>query len=132
MTGGAGTLGPAFYFMRKESQRIDELIERHRRRMKRKAHRVEADEDALVDRLDEVEGDLGRLLLLAMSANRLLVRKRVLTTGEIAAVARRIDLADGVADGKLDPAVVRPPAAARPEEMPPEEFLRNLEKEDRS
>ncbi len=72
-------------------------------------HRIEGeDEEVLRERLDFAEADLGRALLLAMAVNRLLVRKRAVTPAEIARVAEKLDLADGRADGKLDPGAVRP------------------------
>ena len=132
MTGSGGALGTVRYFIRQESRRIDEMFRRHRRRIERKLRRVGTDNNAFDERLDDVEGDLGSLLLLAMTINRLLVRKQILTTGEIVAEARKIDLADGVADGKLDPSAVRPPEAKRTADMQPEEFLRNLERDQQS
>ena len=45
-------------------------------------------------------------------------------------MAEEVDLLDGVADGKLDPATLRPPQEAEPEDdLPPGEFLRRLEDE---
>lgn len=91
---GLGGLCTARYFMRQEQQRIDALLDRSRRRRKRKQQRITKDH-----RLDDAEDDLGQMLLLAMAVNRLLVRKQALQPAEIARVARELDLADGVEDG---------------------------------
>jgi hypothetical protein len=129
--GGAGGLGAALYLMRKERQRIDAAFERNRRRIARKARRRARDAESLAARLDEFRADLGRTLLMAFAANRLLADKGAVTTEEVARTARRIDLRDGRADGKLDPAMVRPADAPAAAEAPsPEEFLRRLEQED--
>jgi hypothetical protein len=128
--GGISGLGTALYFMRQEDHRTKELVRRHRQRMSRKGRRIGAGQRGLEARLDEAEADLGRTLLLALSVDRILVQKGVLTNDEIARVADQLDLVDGVADGQLNPATVRPAEAARsdgPEE--PEEFLRRLERE---
>jgi len=130
MSGGLGGLDTARYFLRTEDRRIDNLLLRRRRRMDRKTRRIGSDQQALVERLDEMEADLGQVLLVAMSVNRLLVRKGTLHPNEIGQVARELDLADGKADGKLDPAAVRPRDAAVKPPAAPEEFLRGLEKED--
>lgn len=120
-----GGICTARYFMRKERQRIDEMADRHRRRIRKKAHR--AGTDAVGERLDAAEGDLGRMLLLALSVQRLLEQKQTLMPSEFTATAQRLDLFDGIADGKLDPAVVRSPDADRTGSMRPEDFLRDLE-----
>ena len=129
MSGGMGGMGTARYFMNQEDERVDRLLDRHRRRVERKARRAGAGEQMAEARLDEVEADLGRTLLLAMSVNQLLMRKGVLTAAEIEEVARQVDLADGVADGKLNPAAVRPPTASDATAETPEDFLRQLEQE---
>ena len=51
---------------------------------------------------------MSRALLLLQSLAELSVAKGVVTREEIAAMAERVDMEDGVADGKLDPAVMRP------------------------
>lgn len=130
--GGVSGLGTALYFMKQEDRRINEQVRRHRRRMSRKGRRIGAGQRGLEARLDEAEADLGRTLLLAMTVDRILVEKGVLTSDEIASVANQLDLVDGVADGQLDPATVRPEGAARTEDPDgPEEFLRRLEREGR-
>jgi hypothetical protein len=127
--GGISGMGTAIYFMKKEDERIDRLHQRRRRRMERKARRAEAGHEMAEARLDEVEADLGRTVLLAMTVNQLLLEKGVLTQAEIDSVGREVDLVDGVADGKLNPAFVRPPTASMPAETP-EDFLRQLEREE--
>ena len=129
MLGGVGYAGLARYFKNKEEERINQMLERHRRRMERKARRAGAGQRMVEARLDEVEADLGRTVLLTMTVNQLLLQKGVLTEAEIDWVARHMDLADGVADGRLDPAVVRPQTATRQAAETPEDFLRQLEQE---
>lgn len=130
-SGGAGGLGTALYFMKKEDERTKQLVERHRRRMARKARGARSERRAVEESLDEAEADLGRALLLTVAVDRLLERKGFLSPAELAQVAGELDLADGVADGKLDPATVRPPGAERPKAAAtPEEFFRRLEQED--
>lgn len=103
-SGGMGGLGTARYFMHREGERIAAARRRQRERAAKNARRHERDaQREFVERIDDAEGDLGRALLLAMTVNRLLVRKGVLTVGEIAAVADEIDLSDGERDGKLHP-----------------------------
>jgi hypothetical protein len=129
-SGGVGGLGTALYFMKKENERNDQMVLRHRRRMARKGRRARAGQQAVDSRLDETEADLGRTLLLTMSVNQILVRKGFLSPAEIAHVAGELDMADGIADGKLDPATVRPPNAAdSPAATSPEEFFRRLEQD---
>ena len=129
MSGGMGGMGTARYFMKQEDKRVDRLLQRHRHRVERKARRAGAEQQMVEARLDEVEADLGRTLLLTMSVNHLLMRHGVLTAAELDEVARDVDLADGVADGKLNPAVVRPRAATPSSADTPEDFLRQLERE---
>ena len=131
-SGGAGGLGTALYFMRREDQRIADMLQRNRRRLARKARRAARREDALGEELDEVESDLGRMLLLAMTVNRIFLQKNLLTSEELAAVARKLDLADGRADGKLDPATVRPRGAKQAgPAASPDEFLRDLQQKEK-
>jgi len=60
------------------------------------------------DRHSAGELDLARTLLPAMIVNRLLVRKGVVASGDIARVAKKLDRMDGTADGKLEPATGGP------------------------
>jgi len=60
------------------------------------------------DRVAQLEDDLARALLLIHTLTEACLRKGVFTRAEIAQTAAEVDLLDGVADGKLDPAVVRP------------------------
>jgi hypothetical protein len=109
-----------------QTEQIDRL-NRQIRRAERSQSSVEAH---LADELDQLSNDLGRALLLLHSLVETCVRKGVLTRDEIREVAREIDLADGVADGKVDPARLRPArenASRRP--VSTMEFLRQLEKQ---
>jgi len=82
-------INTASYFRRKEDERICAMLERHRERVSRKVRRIARDKRALREEIDNTESDLGRTLLLAMTINRLLVRKQALSSGEIAQVARK-------------------------------------------
>jgi hypothetical protein len=128
---GIGGLGTALYFTRQEDKRIKEMLGRHRRRIERKARRTASDQAAYRSRLDDAESDLGRMLLLAVAVNRTLLANGILSSDELAQVARRLDLSDGVEDGKLDPAGFRDAESLeRKRPADPEEFLRRLESEE--
>jgi hypothetical protein len=76
-----------------------------------------------VDRMTQLEDDLARAVLIIHTLVEACVRKGVFTREEIAQVSAEVDLWDGVADGQLDPATVRPlpppppPATAVPTEV---------------
>jgi len=128
---GMGAMMTAHYFMQKERKRIDALLRRQRSRLARKARRVARDEQALSQQVDEVEADLGRTLLLAFSVNRLLVRKKIVSPQDVMRIARDVDRRDGQADGRADPALMRPPNEAAKQPPPtPGAFLRQLEREE--
>lgn len=61
-----------------------------------------------VMRIEQLEDDLARAVLLVHTLAEACIEKDVFTREEIAATAAQIDLIDGAADGKLDPAVMRP------------------------
>lgn len=89
--GGYGYQSIARYFIRKEDERLGAMLERHRRRVARKARRQAGRLDgALDERLDEVEGDLGRMLLAAAAVHRLLIRKEIVESSDLVAVAREL------------------------------------------
>ncbi len=54
----------------------------------------------LQQRVEELEEDLARMGLLTLALARLCVDKGVVTSDELKARMREIDLADGVEDGK--------------------------------
>jgi len=84
-----------------------------------------------MDRFEILEDDLARMALLVHALSEACVRKGVLTREEITAMIEEVDLADGQADGKLDPAVMRPEDQQRPRHPPtPREHLRELERRD--
>ncbi|HYW79608.1 MAG TPA: hypothetical protein VE890_08525 [Thermoguttaceae bacterium] len=118
------------YFAKKEGQRIDAMLDRNRRRLARKGRRIGNERQALEERIEQTEVDLARMLLLAMTVNRVLVRKGVVASGDIGRVAKTLDLMDGTADGKLDPSMLRPPEDCEPTTpAEPEAFFRRLEEE---
>ncbi len=59
------------------------------------------------DRVEQLEDDLARAVLLIHTLTEACIVKGVFTREEIARAASEIDLFDGTADGKLDPAVIR-------------------------
>lgn len=67
------------------------------------------------ERTEQLEEDLARAVLMIHTLIEACVRKGVFTREEVAAVAHEIDLFDGIADGKLDPTVVRPSPPPPPE-----------------
>jgi hypothetical protein len=84
----------------------------------------------LLDRVDELEDDLCRMSLLVHALTEACIKKGVLTREEISAMAQQVDLLDGQADGKLDPAALdssREPRAER--HRTPGEHLQQLEKQ---
>jgi len=60
------------------------------------------------ERLEQLEDDLARTHLLIHALVEACLSKGVLTREQISEACARLDLLDGVADGKLDPAVLRP------------------------
>lgn len=59
------------------------------------------------DRIEQLEDDLARAVLLIHTLTEACILKGIFTRDEIARAANEIDLFDGAADGKLDPAVLR-------------------------
>jgi len=111
------------YFGDRHLESLDQKLKRYRERAK--DARIQ-----LVDRVSQLEDDLGRALLLIRALAETCVAKGVLSREEIAEMAKRVDLADGVADGKLDPETIRPAQPTRPSTpVSPEEHLRRLEEE---
>ena len=60
------------------------------------------------DRMDLLEDDLARALLVIHTLTEACIQRGVFTREELNQMAAQVDLWDGVADGKLDPAVIRP------------------------
>ncbi len=60
------------------------------------------------ERMSQLEDDLARTHLLIHALVEACVDKGILTREQITRACTRLDLLDGVADGKLDPAVIRP------------------------
>jgi hypothetical protein len=107
-----------------------EQIESVNRKLRQAQNTRVAADARLGDDLEQLSNDLGRALLLLHSLVETCVRKGVLSRDEIREVARELDLSDGVADGKVDPATLRPAeenARRRPETTL--DFLRRLERQ---
>ena len=85
-----------------ELDRIDR--EMYARRRTEQRGRIE-----LRQRVEELEDDLGRVALLARALAEACLQKGILTRNEVAAMASKVDLADGVQDGQLDPRRLSPP-----------------------
>ncbi|MDY0166504.1 MAG: hypothetical protein RBS80_08165 [Thermoguttaceae bacterium] len=113
-------------FCRKEQARLYEQGLERRRKLQRhkkmwRSWRAASEEKE--QRVRQCEDDLASMLLLAAGVRRALLDAGALDKADLAAAIRRMDLADGVADGKLDP------AATRPAPQPPlstDEYLRRL------
>jgi hypothetical protein len=73
----------------------------------------------IAERAEQLEEDLARAVLIIHTLTEACVRKGLFTREEVAQVASEIDLLDGVADGQLNPAVVRPTPPEPPQ--PPSE-----------
>jgi hypothetical protein len=69
------------------------------------------------DHAEQLEEDLARAVLLIHTLTEACIRKGVFTREEVAQVSREIDLFDGVADGRLDPTVVRPAPPTPPKPL---------------
>jgi hypothetical protein len=82
------------------------------------------------DRVNQLEDDVSRALLLLQALTETCIAKGVLTRDELAAMAEQVDLSDGVADGKLDLQTIRPPVVEGPViDTTTEEYLQKLEDE---
>ena len=113
-------------YCRKEQARLYEQgLERRRKlqRHKRMWRRWRATSDATEQRFRQCQDDLASMLLLAAGVRRALLDAGALEKADLTEAIRRMDLADGVADGKLNPAVTRP--APQPP-LSTEEYLRRL------
>ncbi len=108
------------YFTARSLNQLDATAERRRRQAS--SQRID-----IRSRCSELEDDVGRLALLVHALAEACVRKGVLWREEIAAMVTEVDLLDGVADGKLDPAVLRPGDQQPKTPTRPEDFLRDLE-----
>jgi hypothetical protein len=64
-------------------------------------------------RIEQLEGDLGRVALLARALADACIRKGLLTSDELAAMIAEVDVIDGVPDGRLDPKALRTPAKGK-------------------
>src|SRR5882672_8093817 len=66
------------------------------------------DKADLSARVEKLERDLGRVALVARTLADLCIAKGVFNGEEFEAHFREADLADGIGDDRLDPAVVKP------------------------
>jgi hypothetical protein len=71
-------------------------------------------ERELRDRVEELEDDLGRALLLLHAVCEASLSKGLFTQSELDRFIEAIDVSDGRADGKLDPATQRPDDSEEP------------------
>jgi hypothetical protein len=125
---GASEMGR--YFTAQENKRIAALLDRRRQLQARRARYRATELEALTERIDDIRADLGRMWLLAATVGNLMVRKGLLSPGEIAAAARRVEPADGIAEKKHDPrSVAAEGSQASSPSASPEDFLRRLEEQ---
>ena len=76
-----------------------------RRRLRRAAQR----EAEHAERIEQLEQDLGEVALLTRTLADLCIQKGLLTADEVAAMAERLDAADGTIDGRITPPDAPPP-----------------------
>lgn len=69
---------------------------------------------AAADRVELLEDDLARALLVIHTLTEACIQRGVFTREELHQMAAEVDMFDGVADGKLDPAVIRPQPQSPP------------------
>lgn len=89
------------YLSKREVETFDQRLSRYR-------HARVDPEVQTTDRVAQLEDDLARALLLIEALAEACVRHGVVSREQIAKAAEKLDLLDGVADGKLDPSVIRP------------------------
>ena len=120
----------ARYFQKKEVERLEVMLNRRRKHQRRKVNRAARDENRLAQDVDDADADLGRALLLTVALHDVLLDKGLLVPNDLGQAARDIDLLDGTADGKLDPAVLRPADDSPPNASDdPKDFLKRLERD---
>ena len=88
-----------------------------------------ADMRTVYSLLDQLETDIGRVILKVHAISDVLLDKGLVTTEELSAKARDLDLLDGQSDGKIHPSVFRTEQEQN-KILSPRAFLLNLEKED--
>ncbi len=114
-----------------ERERIQQGRNRRLRLQQHRKARCQRVVDCSVrkQRLRQGEDDLGAMLLLAAGVRGALLAAGVLDRTDLVEAIRRMDLADGVADGRLTPAATRPAPKPR---LSTEEFLKQLAEKDGS
>ena len=73
-------------------------------------HKSRADRNSRIranERIEALEEDLGRAALVLRALMEACVKKGVVTPDELLLLMKQADLADGAADGKLDPKRLR-------------------------
>ena len=115
----------ATYFAHEQLVLYEKGLDRRRKlQRQKKIHRKsKSASHATEQRLRQCEDDLASMLLVAAGIRRALLDAGALDKVDLAKAIRRMDLADGVADGKLDPATTRPASQPPPST---EEYLRRL------
>jgi hypothetical protein len=82
----------------------------------------------LREELDVLQANFARTLLLLHALTTTLLRKQLITKGELQALIRELDLLDGQADNSLDPAAL-PGMKPQPEPRSTETVLDRLAKQ---
>lgn len=82
-------------------------IARNQRRSKIKSRRTSYSIDQARERIEQLEDDLGTLALLVGAVVKKLDEKGTVTRDDLKDAITALDEADGKADGKLDPNVLR-------------------------
>jgi len=84
------------FWTAEELNAIDRRFERTRRARMRSSRTTDA-------RISELEDDVARLTLVVKALSEAVVAQGAVSREDLSAWLERIDLLDGVADGKLDP-----------------------------
>jgi hypothetical protein len=106
---------------------LERAFERHREAARDRVGNTIAAEREQEDRLDVLEFNFSRLLLILQSVVEIARRKNLFTPDELAALSEELELVDGTADGGLAPFTV-PGMRTAPPRTSFFAFLRDLEK----
>lgn len=91
------------FWTAREFNALEDKLKRQRDLERKRRSRQTEERATLEARIAELEDDLGRVALLAPALAEASIAKGLVTQDELVAVMRKVDLLDGVADGKLDP-----------------------------
>jgi DNA repair exonuclease SbcCD ATPase subunit len=91
-----------YLFDNEWSQRTDiETLKTRNKNLASRLHLRHKSQAALEARVTQLESEVGELALLSKTLMRLIVEKGTCTGQELEAMLHQVDLADGVADGRV-------------------------------